>query len=205
MAMRMRALLTVVGLLCCQLTFPAKKEQKPVVVQQQSPMKIEQPVTINGDVTTHSAPLTEEQKRQEKEKQTDDQALANATVWLNRWTFFLVVVGAVQVVMFYYQLRITREALRDAKEAADASKLAADAAKESADALPKIERAYVFKLAGSKRQRELSPEDLESAALQSKGSIAQTCRRLREAGLPGDVPVNPGASDATTASDCVAG
>ncbi len=40
------------------------------------------------------------------------------------------------------------------------------------------------KLAGSKRQRELSPEDLESAAMQSKGSIAQTRRRLREAGLP---------------------
>jgi len=40
------------------------------------------------------------------------------------------------------------------------------------------------KLAGSKRQRALSPEDLESAAMQSKGSIAQTRRRLREAGLP---------------------
>ena len=39
------------------------------------------------------------------------------------------------------------------------------------------------KLAGSKRQRELAPEDLE-AAVQSKGSIAQTRRRLREGLLP---------------------
>lgn len=39
------------------------------------------------------------------------------------------------------------------------------------------------KLVGSKRQRELSSEDLESA-LQSRASIAQTRRRLREAGLP---------------------
>jgi transposase len=38
------------------------------------------------------------------------------------------------------------------------------------------------KLVGSKRQRELTPEDLESA-IQSKGSIAQTHRRMREAGL----------------------
>jgi hypothetical protein len=61
------------------------------------------------------------------------------------------------------------------------------------------------KLVDSKRQRELSPEDLESAATQSKGSIAQTRRRLREAGLPIDEPANPGASDAKMASDCVAG
>jgi hypothetical protein len=39
------------------------------------------------------------------------------------------------------------------------------------------------KLVGSKRQRELAPDDLE-AATQSKGSLAQTRRRLREAGLP---------------------
>lgn len=38
------------------------------------------------------------------------------------------------------------------------------------------------RLAGTKRQRELSPEDLASA-IQSKGSSAQTSRRLREAGL----------------------
>jgi hypothetical protein len=39
------------------------------------------------------------------------------------------------------------------------------------------------KLVGSKRQRELAPDDIE-AATQSKGSLAQTRRRLREAGLP---------------------
>lgn len=51
------------------------------------------------------------------------------------------------------------------------------------------------KLPGSKRQRELGPEDLASA-IQSRGSIAQTRRRLREAGLPTDTTVVPGASDA---------
>jgi transposase len=39
------------------------------------------------------------------------------------------------------------------------------------------------KLVGSKRQRELMPADLESAT-QSKASLAQTRRRMREAGLP---------------------
>lgn len=58
------------------------------------------------------------------------------------------------------------------------------------------------KLAGSKRQRELSPEDLESA-IQSKGSIAQTQRRLREAGLlPAKNPAI-GASAALRAADRV--
>ncbi len=38
------------------------------------------------------------------------------------------------------------------------------------------------KIVGSKRQRDLAPEDLE-AAIQSKASIAQQHRRLREAGL----------------------
>jgi hypothetical protein len=61
------------------------------------------------------------------------------------------------------------------------------------------------KLAGSKRQRELSPEDLESAVTQSKGSIAQTRRALRNAGLLPDGTAPPRASDATMAPDGVAG
>ena len=59
------------------------------------------------------------------------------------------------------------------------------------------------KLVGSKRQRELAPEDLESA-IQSKASIAQTRRRLREAGLPSvKIPASK-PSAALRASDCVA-
>jgi transposase len=56
------------------------------------------------------------------------------------------------------------------------------------------------KLAGTKTQRELSPEDLE-IAVQSKASIAQQQRRLREAGL---LPAKAGkhrASNALRASD----
>lgn len=59
------------------------------------------------------------------------------------------------------------------------------------------------KLAGIKRQRELAPEDLASA-IQSKASLAQTRRRLREAGLPTDTAAEPGASAALRASDCAA-
>jgi hypothetical protein len=58
------------------------------------------------------------------------------------------------------------------------------------------------KLAGTKTQRELAPEDIE-IAIQSKASIAQTQRRLREAGL---LPAKAGknrASNALRASDRV--
>jgi len=59
------------------------------------------------------------------------------------------------------------------------------------------------KLVGSKRQRELGPDDLE-LAIRSKGSIAQTNRRLREAGLlPAKLPESK-PSAALRASDCVA-
>jgi hypothetical protein len=45
-------------------------------------------------------------------------------------------------------------------------------------------------LAGTKTQRELSPKDLE-IAVQSKASIAQQQRRLREAGLLPSASVRP--------------
>ena len=57
------------------------------------------------------------------------------------------------------------------------------------------------KLVGSKRQRELEPEDLESAT-QSKASIAQTRRRLREAGLPTDPELTGKELLPPAASDC---
>jgi hypothetical protein len=55
-------------------------------------------------------------------------------------------------------------------------------------------------LVASMRQRELAPEDLE-LAIQSNGSIAQTRRRLREAGLPMSATALPRASAALRASD----
>jgi transposase len=58
------------------------------------------------------------------------------------------------------------------------------------------------KLVGSKRQRELAPEDLERA-IRSKGSIAQTNRRLREAGLPPAKLPESKPSAALRASDCI--
>jgi hypothetical protein len=56
------------------------------------------------------------------------------------------------------------------------------------------------KLAGTKTQRELGPEDLE-IAIQSKASIAQTQRRLREAGLLPAKAAKNRASNALRASD----
>jgi hypothetical protein len=56
------------------------------------------------------------------------------------------------------------------------------------------------KLVDSKKQRELAPEDLESA-IQSKASIAQTKRRLREAGLIPTEAEESGPSNALRASD----
>lgn len=57
------------------------------------------------------------------------------------------------------------------------------------------------KLVSSKSQRELAPEDLESAVV-TKASIAQTKRRLREAGLPtSEATEQFRASDALRASD----
>lgn len=56
------------------------------------------------------------------------------------------------------------------------------------------------KLPGTKTQRELGPEDLESA-IQSKASIAQTQRRLREAGLSPAKAGKHRASNALRASD----
>jgi hypothetical protein len=49
--------------------------------------------------------------------------------WLALFTLGLVVVGGIQVRLFWVQLRLIRESLNDAKLAADAAKEAADAAK----------------------------------------------------------------------------
>jgi transposase len=59
------------------------------------------------------------------------------------------------------------------------------------------------KLVETKRQRELAPEDLEMA-VQSKASIAQQERRLRESGLLPAKAEKSGASNALRASDCAA-
>ena len=73
---------------------------------------------------------------------------------LNWWTMLftgataafaglLFVVGSVQVAMFWGQLRIMRQSLRDSADVAKAAKEAADAARMSADIAQKMERAFV--------------------------------------------------------------
>jgi hypothetical protein len=53
------------------------------------------------------------------------------------FTFWIVIVGGCQLVLFCVQLKYIRDSLVDAKTAANA-------AKQSADSLRNIERAYVF-------------------------------------------------------------
>jgi hypothetical protein len=59
-------------------------------------------------------------------------------------TVGLIVVAAIQVWLFVWQLGYMRTGLHDAKVAAEAAGVSADAAKKAAEALPKLERAYVF-------------------------------------------------------------
>jgi hypothetical protein len=64
------------------------------------------------------------------------------------FTAVLVVVGAIQLVLFLWQLRLIRTSLDDAKIAADAAADAAKAASRQAhvaeETLAKIERPYIF-------------------------------------------------------------
>lgn len=73
--------------------------------------------------------------------------------WLTRdaagfFTFWLVVVGAVQIGLFVWQLRLIRQSFGDAEQAANAAALAAEAAKENAEYaktnLLVLERAYII-------------------------------------------------------------
>ena len=71
---------------------------------------------------------------------------------LNWWTMvftgatgafmgLLLVVGSVQVAMFWSQLRLMRQSLRDSTDMAKAAKESAEAARMSADVAQKMERA----------------------------------------------------------------
>lgn len=63
-------------------------------------------------------------------------------------TSFLVIVGALQVMLFWRQLKFMSLGLADAKKAADAAKDAADAAKLNAQAVINAERAHIFVVIG---------------------------------------------------------
>jgi hypothetical protein len=127
-------------------SFDRGTEQKPVVVQQTGE------ITIKGEVAEKVSQEDQaKRERSEKDKSVEDHRLSVSTIVLAALTLILGVVAIGQLIMFYVQLKVTRDALKDAKDAADAAKLsadatriAADAAKESADSQQKTERAYVF-------------------------------------------------------------
>jgi hypothetical protein len=58
--------------------------------------------------------------------------------------FWLVIVGGIQLALFWIQLGYINESLTTANIAANAATDAAKAAKKSADHIPVVERAYVF-------------------------------------------------------------
>lgn len=64
--------------------------------------------------------------------------------WVALFTLGLIIVGGIQVRLFWVQLRLIGKSLIDAKIAANAAKEAADAAKVSAEHIPRVERAYLF-------------------------------------------------------------
>jgi hypothetical protein len=69
--------------------------------------------------------------------------------WLTKdaagfFTFALVIVGFLQILLFLWQLRLIRESLDDTKEAADAAKVAAETGKIQAETAQQQLRAYVF-------------------------------------------------------------
>jgi hypothetical protein len=66
---------------------------------------------------------------------------------VDRWMTLLIgslaAVGAIQVIMFWWQLQVLKKSLRDNSEMSKAARESADAAKASADLAQKMERAFV--------------------------------------------------------------
>lgn len=98
-------------------------------------------------------PATSEQSQKHSEEAKTPDAELTGSTWFTKdaagfFTFWLVVVGAAQAILFYVQLHIIRASLDDAKTAADAAKEAADATKESVvlarNTAEKQLRAYVL-------------------------------------------------------------
>ncbi len=73
--------------------------------------------------------------------------------WLTKdaagfFTFILVIVGSLQAILFFAQLRLIRDSLAPALEAADAAKAAAEAAKLNAQSVIDAERAHLYVVVG---------------------------------------------------------
>ena len=97
--------------------------------------------------TAKDASAPERNNKQNNGRQKESEWMA-ADNWLAMFTLGLVIVGGIQVRLFWVQLRLIGESLIDAKKAADAAEGAAHAAirqaKVAEDTLSKLERPWIF-------------------------------------------------------------
>jgi hypothetical protein len=99
---------------------------------------------IIKSLPTEDTPEQAEQNRKEREaKAASDWWLKTYTGLLALFTFGLIIVGSVQIGVFYLQLKLIRQSLTDAKVAADAATTSSQAALETANSICLAERAYV--------------------------------------------------------------
>lgn len=99
---------------------------------------VDQPVVVRVIPQTEDSEKTAQEQRDRAKKAESDALLASFTGELARWTRWLalltmglVVAAAVQVVMFFRQLKVMKQDLQDAQVVARAARDSADAARES--------------------------------------------------------------------------
>jgi hypothetical protein len=114
----------------------------------------------------YSSPTRQSERARDGSKKSDDgQENEGLLNWLTTdaggfFTFWLVVVGGGQLVLFYVQLRLIRESLSPAKDAGEAAKESARAAHRAIDESAKrdhiLERAYLWSGPGHTERTQLN-------------------------------------------------
>jgi hypothetical protein len=124
---------------------PTQEQQTPSAEQHRDPNRIALPIEIVPG-PDHAAEAAEQQQHA-NEHAAAEQDLADATWKLAYFTLALAGFAAVQVGLFFWQLRLIRDSLDDAKSAATAAGTAANAAERTAtilgDTAKKELRAYL--------------------------------------------------------------
>jgi len=141
--------------------------ERPFTVPKVAPDSLPRPLFVKGTANAGSNNEREEVAAAGRIKMANDESMTRATWWMARWTIVLAIIAAVQVVMFFVQLQLTHDSVKDAK-------IAAEAAKASADSLPMIERAYLFvsiSFAGSLQEIDEDDEDDDAANPRVVGKI----------------------------------
>jgi hypothetical protein len=101
----------------------------------------EAPVSIKTLPSPDAAAKAAEAKQERDANATADQALVDWTSYLFWVTVILALVAAGQLGLFWWQLRLMRDSVKDAGLAAEAAQKSAEIAEQS---LTRLERAFVF-------------------------------------------------------------